>query len=145
MNYKLIYYDLFEILKKPVEKFENKQKVPLICAKNNNNGVKEYIDSNENTFKKNKIVLITGGNGGAGLAFYQENPFNITSSTCVLSPKFNMSSKFGKFCAGILSLYKNKYSYSNSWSLTKINNDTIKLPLTENNEIDFNYYSINLL
>ncbi len=137
--------DLFEILKKPKEKFENKQKVPLICAKNSNNGIKEYIDSNENTFNGNKIVLITGGNGGAGLAFYQKNPFNITSLTYVLSPKFNMSSKFGKFCAGILSLYKNKYSYSNSWSLTKIHNDTIKLPLTKNNEIDFDYYLINLL
>ncbi len=128
--------DLFEILKKPKEKFENNQKVPLICAKNNNNGVKEYIDSNENTFNGNKIVLITGGNGGAGLAFYQENPFNITSSTCVLSPKFNMNKNSGLFISLLLSIYKEKYNFTFQWNQSRINNDILFLPIDEENEID---------
>ena len=56
-----------------------------------------------------------------------------------------MTENFGKFCAGILSTYKNKYSYANQWNLKKIEQDTIKLPILENGEIDYNNYLINFI
>ncbi len=134
-------HELFDVVKKPVEKYEpGLECVFLIAAKKTNNGIKEIIKYDQNTFYGNKIVLITGGDGGAGMAFYQEMPFNISSSTAVLIPKGNvqMDKYFGIYCATQLSKYKKKYSYGYGWSLQRIKKDTIYIPI-KNNEIDYDY------
>lgn len=131
--------ELFDILSKPVKEYQKQIIVPYICAKNNNNGIKYYDKSNTNTFDGNKIVIITGGDGGAGLAFYQEDDFNILSVVKVLSPKWNfLNKKNGIIIAKLLSNYKQIYSRSFQWSIDRIQNDTISLP-TKNDEIDFNF------
>jgi predicted RNA methylase len=138
--------ELFDILKKPKKKYDNstKELIYEISAKNNNNGIKGVVDSTENTFTGNKIVLVTGGNGGAGLAYYQETNFIISSSTVVLSPKetFHMDKLMGIYIATELSKYKSKYSRGFQWNLARIQNDTIELPVcggTGDTEIDYQY------
>lgn len=139
-EYKLYNIDyLFYVLKKPRNKYTGtEENVNLLGALNNNNGVKQIIKSNENTFTGNKILLITGGNGGAGLAFYQETSFNISSSTAILEPKNTliMDKIIGLYIANTLSEYKNKYSYSYQWNMSRIRNDTIALPVI-NNKINY--------
>ncbi len=137
-EYRLDY--LFEILKKPKNVYnEPTKKVYMISAKNNNNGIDSIINSNEKTFKGNKLVLITGGNGGAGLCYYQKNDFNIKSATIVLSPKnINMTDHIGLYLSQLLSKNKEIYSRYNTWTLKKIKNTTIELP-TINNEINYEY------
>lgn len=109
----------------------------MIAAKNNNNGVKDICKANEKTFNGNKIVLVTGGDGGVGLAFYQEMPFNISSTTIALVPKIKLNKKIGTYIALELSKYKQKYSRGFGWNKTRINTDTIKLPV--NDGIDYEY------
>ena len=132
---------MFYILKKPIKKYLKKNnEVNIVAALNNNNGIKGKGISNENTFEGNKIVLITGGNGGAGLAFYLENDFNRTSSTIVLSPKnIKLNKNIGKFISVILSENKKKYSYSYQWNKERIYKEKIKLPIKENEEIDYDF------
>lgn len=131
--------ELFDILSKPEKKYDKiKNLVPYVCAKNNNNGIKYYKESNENTFYGNKIIIITGGDGAAGLAYYLESDFNVTSSVKVLKPKWNfLNKKNGLIFAKLLSNYKKIYSRSFQWSLERIKNDIISLPVKENNEINF--------
>lgn len=128
--------DLFDILKKPTEKYEKKCYVNLISAKNNNNGICDIVIADENTFTGNKIVLVVSGDGGAGLAFYQENDFKIKSATVVLSPKIPMDKYSGIYIATELSKYKSVYSRGYTWSMEKIKNDTINLPV-DGDEIDY--------
>lgn len=136
-HFKLV--DLFYLLKKPRESYPNiGEQVFLISARNHDNGVKQIIQATEDTFTGNKIVLVTGGNGGAGLAFYQPNPFSITSATLVLEPKIPMSEKLGMFIALECSKYKKKYSRGYQWSLSRLEEDTIELP-TRDGEIDTSF------
>lgn len=136
--------ELFKILKKPEIKYhEPSCKVPFICASKENNGIKYYESSNENTFTGNKIVLVTGGDGGAGMAHYHEHPFNIISSTVVLSPLYNFMNKDnGIFISLILSKYKNKYSHSKQWNSKRIYNDIIVLPVDESDNINLSYFKL---
>jgi predicted RNA methylase len=117
--------ELFDIIKKPQEKIQENKKVLVITAKNNNNGIKEISESDKNTFSGNKIVLVTGGDGGAGMAYYQELPFKISSSTVVLSPKFDMSKETGMYIALFLQNYKKIYNRGYSWNLERIKNTII--------------------
>lgn len=133
--------DLFYILKKPKTPYTLHKKVFEISAKNNNNGIKGYCDSNTNTFTGNKIVLITGGDGGAGLAYYQEKDFSIISATTVLSPineKIKLDKYIGIYIAEELSKYKQKYSRGFTWNMKRIRSDTINIPVI-NNDINYNY------
>lgn len=133
--------ELFEVLKKPKTKYIPRpdELVYEISAKNNNNGIKGVVKATTNTFTKNKIVLITGGNGGAGLAYYQECPFLLSSATIALCPKehFQMDKLVGIYVATELSKYKEKYSHGFQWNSTRINTDTIDLPVLNGDEIDY--------
>jgi predicted RNA methylase len=132
--------DLFEVQKVPTIPCHTSEKVFLISAKNNNNGVKEITKAfPEKTFPGNQIILVTSGNGGAGLAYYQPQPFMITSATLVLNPKFVMDRLVGIYIAQELSKYKKKYSRGFGWTLERIAQDTIILPVTDIDEIDANY------
>jgi predicted RNA methylase len=130
--------DLFHVGKKPMETYTKKELVNVVAAKNNNNGVKGKEMSDINTFSGNKIAVVTGGNGGAGLAFYQSEDFKIKSSTAVLSPKsFKLDNDNGEIMSCILSDFKNKYSFTYQWNLERIKNDVIKLPITQDECIDY--------
>jgi hypothetical protein len=87
---------------------------------------------------------VCGSNGGAGLAYYQERDFSISSSTIVLSPKdeLKLDKKTGIYIAEELSKYKEKYSRGVQWNRSMISNDTIELPI-KNNVIDYKFiYSL---
>ena len=132
--------DLFTILKKPNENYTKTQQVNLIGALKYNNGLKGFIQSNQFTFTGNKIVLVTGGDGGAGMAYYQQDDFNITSTTIVLSPKFNLTKRDGIIYASILSQFKSKYSFNHQWSQKRIQQDSIELPIDTHGNINLNLF-----
>lgn len=132
--------DIFYILKKPRNKYNQKKNVNNICASKINLGIKGTVLSNEKTFTGNKIVLITGGNGGAGLAHYHIDDFNISSSTIVLEPKYSFLNKNnGIMFSLILSKFKTKYSYGKQWNQEKIKNDIITLPVLLDDTIDYKF------
>lgn len=134
--------DLFKILTKPDIAYEHDKFVYLISAKNNNNGIKDIIKSNKNTFEAPKLVLITGGNGGCGLCFYQNTDFNITSSTKVLSLLDDVNIKFTDnlyvYLSYMLSKNKSQYSRHYAWTNDRILNTKIYIPF-KNNEINYTY------
>jgi hypothetical protein len=91
------------------------------------------------TFTGNKIVLVMSGDGGAGLAYYQERDFIISSATCVISPiNIDLNRYTGIYCANELSKYKSVYSHGYTWTLDKIKNDIITLPVNDDNTINYN-------
>ncbi len=48
-----------------------------------------------------------------------------------------MDKTIGLYISNILSDYKNKYSYSYQWNMSRIKNDIIALPVT-NDKINYN-------
>ena len=134
--------DIFEIRKKPPTPYIKNELVNVVCASKLNNGIKNQQLSDKNTFDGNKIVAITGGDGGSGICHYHNSPFNIQSSTCVLIPKYSfLNEKNGPFISKILSKYKKKYNHSYQWNSKRMKNDTVILPINpETGTIDDKFY-----
>jgi hypothetical protein len=104
-------------------------KILLIGAKNNNNGVVKITTNEEKVKEYEKcLTLNKTGNGGAGLAFYQENIFISTSTVFVLSPKQKVSKYSMIYLAALLSEFKKKYNFGFSMNNSSIETEKIKLP-----------------
>ena len=70
------------------------------------------------------------------MAYYQQEPFIIRSSTIVLEPKeIVLSERLGHYIALELSKYKKIYDRGYGWNLERIKNDILCLPFSkdENN------------
>jgi type I restriction enzyme M protein len=130
--------ELFEFIKKPNEKYQGKEMVPVVCASKFNLGIKKYEQATEkDTFTGNKLVAVTGGDGAGGIVHYHISPFKITSSTIVLIPKYEfLNENNGTFISKILSKYKVKYSHSFQWNRKRLEEDTITLPINDKDEIE---------
>lgn len=143
--------ELFEILTKPKEEYNKDligHKYVFQCAaKNNNNGVKDIVKATKNTFTKNKIVLVVGGDGGSGLAYYLSKDFIISSSVKVLSPleTINLSKNIGIFISLQLSENKKIYNRGHIWKNELILNTKINLPILSNDRLKINYNYIDSL
>jgi hypothetical protein len=124
--------DLFTIRKKPLVEYTGTSKmVAVVAAKKINNGIKEYKLSDKTTFYGNKIVLVVGGDGGAGMAYYHRLDFMITSSTVVLDPiePFILTPYTGNFIACELSKNKNIYSRGYAWTNERILDTKVRIPI----------------
>ncbi len=141
--------DLFKILSKPELEYDkeliNKKYVFQCAAKNNNNGIKDIVLATKNTFTKNKIILIVGGDGGSGLAYYISKDFIISSSVKVLSPledKIKLNKNIGLYIANQLSENKKIYNRGYTWKNDLILSSTFKLPIKNTatgSEIDYDF------
>jgi len=137
--------DLFHIYKNPIQEFDGQDEYIFeISARKYDNGVNAIVSAQQvnkkDVFQGKKIVLITGGEGGAGLAYYQEEPFIIRSCTIVLEPKsFILNAKIGHYLALELSKYKQIYGRGYGWTLDRIRHDTINMPVNEDNAFDFDW------
>jgi len=117
-----------------------KGNIPLIIAKQNNNGVGKFIKNGNKLYSGNKIVLVKTGDGGAGLSFYQKNDFYCTSTIMILKEaikyNYNINSNIGLFLITQMKCYKNMFSHSNSINENKFYKLKINLPIN-NNQPDF--------
>lgn len=76
-----------------------------------------------------------------GNVFYRPYKYKMVTHARVfaLIPKFDMSNQIGLFMTTIFFYLKEKYSYSNMCSFSKIKNEKILLPAIDENTPDFDY------
>lgn len=76
-----------------------------------------------------------------GNVFYRPYKYKMVTHARVfaLIPKFDMSNQIGLFMTTVFFYLKEKYSYSNMCSFSKIKNEKIKLPAIDENTPDFDY------
>jgi predicted RNA methylase len=129
--------EIFNILKKPRVKYDgNDTFIFEVAARKYDNGIKKIISvqdvNREKIFTGKKIVLVTGGDGGGGMAYYQSEPFTISSSTVVLEPKeIDLNPKLGHFLALELSKYKKIYDRGYGWNMERMKSDIVCVPFCE--------------
>ena len=112
---------------------------PYLCASAENNAVNTYIHYNEKYIEKGNCVFI---GGKTFVVSYQERDFYSNDSH-----NLALYLRIGKKNRAIFlylatCIYKSlfyKYSWGNSISKAKIQNDTIILPVTDNGSIDFEF------
>lgn len=111
--------------------------IPLISAKKINNGLKDFVTTLPRKIKSSNVITWNkDGDGGAGLAYYQEFKFAVDSHVFVLYAKFPANKYNQLFIVTLLSKYKEIFNHGRANSLSRFKVEKIKLP-TKDNQPDF--------
>ena len=114
--------------------------IPLISAKNSNNGLKSFvIVPTDRVHKGHVITLNNDGDGGAGLAYYQPNDFALDSHVTSLRQKFELSKHTLIFISSAISKQRETFGHGYSISDKRLNKMKIMLPVSEKGEPNWNY------
>lgn len=106
-------------------------------AISDNNGIREKIGQ-EPIFKGNCITI--NYNGSVGETFYQIKPFWASDDVNVLFLKDKILTKnIALYLVTIIKANKYRFSYGRKWTLEKMLETEIPLPIDENNCIDWVY------
>ena len=112
---------------------------PLISTKKINNGLKDFVTTEPRKVKSSNVITWNkDGDGGAGLAYYQEFRFAVDSHVFVLYPKFDANKYNQLFIVTLLSKYKEIFNHGRANSLSRFKVEKIKLP-SKNSAPDFKF------
>lgn len=106
-------------------------------AISDNNGIRQLIDAPA-IFQANCITV--NYNGSVGEAFYQSEPFWATDDVNVLYAKgWNLNKYIALFIATVIKANRYKFSYGRKWTMEKMKESSIKLPITSQGLPDWDY------
>ena len=113
--------------------------VPLVSAKNINNGLKGFVSNPKSIVSGHCITLNKDGDGGAGLAYYQ--PFDMALDTHVIALwcKEEVSKETLQFIAKCLSMLHGFYGHGLSISEKRLDKIKIMLPTNEKGRPDYEF------
>jgi hypothetical protein len=133
-----LYMDIFNIKKgKRVTKFDLTLGItPFVSATDENNGIREYT-SLIKLYPENTITV--SYNGSVGEAFFQEQPYWASDDINILFPKFEINKYIAMFIITIIRSEKYRFNYGRKWHKDRMNMSIIKLPVTKNNDPDWNF------
>ena len=116
--------------------------LPLISAKKGDNGVKAFVSPNEKgLFPQHCITLNLDGDGGAGLAFYQEYSFALDSHVVALYPKFSLDRFCLLFIARSISAQRSRFGHGRAINKSRLNHFLLVLPIQSNRTPDWEFMS----
>lgn len=108
-----------------------------IGAISDNNGVRQKIDAIKQ-FDGNCITV--NYNGSVGEAFYQDQPFWASDDVNVLMLKnYVLNEKLALFLITIIRANKYRFSYGRKWTLEKMSESELSLPVDEYGHPDWGY------
>lgn len=106
-----------------------KGNLPLISAKKFGNGLKGFVETEPRKIKSSNVITWNkDGDGGAGLAYYQEFKFAVDSHVFVLYAKFPANKYNQLFIVTLLSKYKEVFNHGRANSLSRYKAEKIMLP-----------------
>lgn len=114
--------------------------LPLVSAKNCDNGYKGFVLPNKKPlFKGHIITLNLDGDGGAGIAYYQPTAMSLDSHVGALIPKTTMSRYHLLFIAMCITKQREMFGHGYSINVSRIKGFKLMLPVNSSNSIDFDY------
>jgi len=109
----------------------------FLGAISENNGIRQLIDI-EPMYEPNCITV--NYNGSVGEAFYQSSPFWASDDVNVLYAKgWTLNKYIALFIASVIKANRYKFSYGRKWTLNKMKESPIKLPITAKGAPDWDY------
>ena len=114
--------------------------VPLISAKNSNNGYKAFVsDNGKKIFSGHCLTLNNDGDGGAGIAYYQPADFLLDAHVTALYPKIEMSRETLLFISTCITKQREKFGHGYSLNNKRLKIFRVMLPVNDSGAPDFNY------
>ena len=118
----------------------NEGDLPLVSAKNSNNGYKAFVANNgKKIFNGNCLTLNNDGDGGAGIAYYQPTKFLLDTHVTALLPKIEMSRETLMFISRCITIQREKFGHGYSLNNKRLNVFRVMLPVTDDGTPDFEY------
>ena len=130
--------DLFNIVKGSNPTLEGEEKIyPYISSTASNNGISDYKESKK---YHSGNVLTVSANGSCMDTFYQSNDFISCGDVNVLYPIHEGFNQYiAIFLIPILELHKFRFGYGRKSNLERVKTLTIKLPVTNTKEPDYEF------
>ena len=114
--------------------------IPLISAKNINNGLKAFCSkNNKQIFKGECLTINNDGDGGVGLSYYHPYDFMLDSHVTALIPKFDSNMYILLFISNAIKKQRMLFSHGRSISNTRMQELRVMLPIDENGNPDYEY------
>ena len=112
-------------------------KINYIGASADNNGVTHHIGNKDYIFNAGSITVTY--NGSVGQVFYQNEPFWATDDVNVLILKEDRSVNVKLFLMSCLRRSGKRYGFTDKWTVSKMKEDVIKLPVDSTGHPDWGY------
>ena len=113
--------------------------IPLISARNGNNGLKGFVDNPKKIIKGDCITLNNDGDGGAGLAYCQPCDMALDTHVTALMPTLEMSNNVMLFISECLSKLHGFFGHGHSISNKRALSIKIMLPVDNNGKPDYQF------
>lgn len=118
----------------------NEFDLPLVNAKDGDNGIMYFGRSSDFEFAEMTIDIVNDGAISTGNVYPQPQRTGVLYNAYLIKPKFNISTGLLYFfSAAIKKSIKLKYGYENKASWNKVKMELIQLPIKNNNQIDFEF------
>ena len=112
--------------------------LPLVSAKNSNNGYKAFVaDNGKKIFSGHCLTLNTDGDGGAGIAYYQPTKFLLDTHVTALYPKIEMSREMLLFISRSITIQRGKFGHGYSLNNKRLKIFQVMLPVNDDGSPDF--------
>ncbi|WP_294429666.1 restriction endonuclease subunit S [uncultured Treponema sp.] len=113
--------------------------VNFLGAISENNGIREKIDIPKNELWEPNCITVNY-NGSVGEAFHQDEPFWASDDVNVLYAKgWEMNKYNALFLCTIIKQEQYRFCYGRKWTLEKMKESKIKLPVTTTGSPDWNF------
>lgn len=132
--------DIFKPTKGDQNKMSSllKGDIPLISAKNGNNGSKAFVSlNNKKMYPKESLTLNNDGDGGAGFSFYQPFDYLLDSHVTSLSPINKMSKYSLLFISRCITKQRNRFGHGYAINNNRLKAFKIMLPIDSKGKPDF--------
>ena len=114
--------------------------MPLVSAKNGNNGIKGFVSKNDKKkFHKHCLTLNNDGDGGAGISYYQSFDFLLDSHVTALNAKEKLSKYTLLFISRCITKQRAKFGHGYSLTNNRLKAFRFMLPVNENKTPDYEY------
>ena len=133
-----------DVMKIPLKKGDcstsptSEYSIPARTATTNNQGLSCYVPASVCTILKNKISVSANGDF---CAFWHDSDFTILQDSYALEGKgFELTESVALFLISLMThCFAQKYNWNNKSGWEKLRNEIIPLPVTEKEEIDWDY------
>lgn len=117
----------------------NHGKMPLVSARNVNNGYKDFVSENprKTSFQGNCLTINNDGDGGAGISYYQPCDMLLDTHVTALYPKTDINRDAMLFISSCITVQREKFGHGYSLNNVRLSVFRVMLPVAEDGTPDY--------
>lgn len=113
--------------------------VPLVSAKQNENGYKDFASQSKKLYQGNSLTLNNDGDGGAGISFYQPTNYLLDSHVTALYSKSKINKFALLYISRCITAQRAKFGHGYSINNQRLKVFKLMLPATKYGSPDYSY------